>query len=102
MISKKSGSTLVAVMITVTVFSALLGVIVNVTRTQATNTHRTLLRSQATAYGDAVLESLFDQWRNAMITATDATDRSLGRTNAYLASALTVPSVAQLPAQTGI
>jgi hypothetical protein len=102
MISKKSGSTLVAVMITVTVFSALLGVIANVTRTQATNTHRILLRAQATAYGDAVLESLYDQWRNAMVTSTDATDRLLGRTQSYLTANMSAPTTAQLPAQDGI
>jgi hypothetical protein len=102
MISRKSGSTLVAVMITVTVFSALLGVIANVTRTQANNTHRILLRAQATAYGDAVLESLYDQWRDAMITATDSTDRLLGRTQAYLTANMSAPTTAQLPEQPGI
>jgi hypothetical protein len=102
MISRKSGSTLVAVMITVTVFSALLGVIANVTRTQANNTHRILLRAQATAYGDAVLESLYDQWRNAMITATDSTDRLLGRTQGYLTANMSAPTTAQLPEQPGI
>jgi hypothetical protein len=102
MISRKSGSTIVAVMITVTVFSALLGVIANVTRTQATNTHRILLRAQATAYGDAILESLYDQWRDAMITSTDTTDRLLGRTQGYLMANMSPPTTAQLPAQDGI
>src|SRR5687767_13330159 len=101
MTSKNSGSSLAAVMITVALLSTLLGVVVNVTRTQAVNTNRTLMRAQATAYGDAVLESLFDQWRDAMITATDAADRLHGRTQDYLRTALSAPTDAQLPPPMG-
>jgi hypothetical protein len=99
---RRAGSTIVAVMITVATFSALLGVIVTLTQTQSGNSHRTILRAQALAYGDAVLESLFDQWRNAMITATSTADRANGRTNAYLSANLTPPGDTQLSPPKGI
>lgn len=99
---RTSGSTLVAVMMTVAVVSLLLGVVTNVTQFQSRNGNRTVLRSQAIAYGDAVLESLFDQWRAGMISATDTTDRANGLSNATLAGLLAVPTPAQLPAPSGI
>ena len=99
---KNSGSSLAAVMITVSVFSALLGVIVTVTRTQTGNSTRTATRSQAIAYGDGIMESLFDQWRNAMITATDQTDRMLGRTTAQLQTMLMPPGESSFPPPPGI
>ena len=99
---RNSGSTLVAVLITVTVVSALLGVITNVTRFQSRNSNRTILRSQAVAYGDAILESLYDQWRLAMISATNETDRTSGLTNATLAATLAAPTSTALPVPTGM
>lgn len=96
------GSTLVAVMITVMVISILLGVVTNLTRFQTRNGNRTVLRSQAIAYGDAVLESLYDQWRNAMISATTTDDRTNGLSNASLASTLTLPTPSQLPPPKGM
>lgn len=100
--SKNSGSSLVAVMIAVTFFTAIIGVVMNVTRTQSSNTHRAYLHSQAVAYGDAVLESLFDQWRNSMMSATTADDRYNGRTNAYLSANLHEPTTANVPPPNGI
>ena len=100
--SKTSGSTLVAVLITVTVVSTLLGVVTNVTRFQTRNSSRSIVRSQAVAYGDAILESLYDQWRLAMVNASNATDRTSGLTNTALAATLTLPTTTQLPAPTGI
>ena len=100
--TNKSGSTLVAVLITVCAVSALLGVVTNVTRFQARNANRTVLRSQATSYGDAVLESLFDQWRYAMINSSVADDRTYGVSNATLAATLTTPTTTQIPPPTGI
>lgn len=99
---QNSGSSIAAVMITVTVFSVLLGVVVTVTGTQTGNSTRTATRSQAVAYGDGVLESLFDQWREAMISATETNDRLLGRSNAQLASLITVPTDSELPPPSGI
>lgn len=95
------GSTLVAVLITVTVVSAMLGVVTNVTRFQTRNSGRTILRSQAVAYGDAVLESLYDQWRIAMASASNSTDRASGLTNDALAATLKAPTSAQLPIPAG-
>jgi len=98
---RNSGSTLVAVLITVTVVSAMLGIVTNVTRFQTRNSSRTILRSQAIAYGDAVLERLYDQWRVAMVGATNSTDRASGLSTAALASQLSLPTSAQLTIPTG-
>ena len=97
-----SGSSLVAVMITVAFFSAMIGVIVSVTRTQTFNSERVIARSQAVAYGDAIVESLFDQWRETMLNSTDALDRKFGRTQAHLAATLKAPTTAEVPAPKGI
>src|SRR6187455_2871341 len=99
---KTSGSSMAAVMITVSVFSALLGVCVTVTRTQTGNSSRTATRSQAIAYGDGIVESLFDQWRNSMITATDPADRMLGRSTAQLQTMLLPPNEGSFPPPSGI
>ena len=50
-------------MFTVLVTATLLGVIFTLTTNNARLTRRTVDRSVAIAFGDAVLESLFDQWR---------------------------------------
>jgi hypothetical protein len=100
--NNKSGSSLVAVLITVCAVSAMLAVVTNVTRFQARNGNRTMLRAQAVSYGDAVLESLFDQWRYAMVNTAVVDDRTYGVSNATLAATLTTPTTTQLPPPTGI
>lgn len=100
--TKQTGSTLVAVLITVSFVSILLGVVTNVTQYQGRTSNRNIIRTQATAYGDAILESLWDQWRAAMINTADTTDRTNGLSNASLSSALSLPTTAQIPAPAGM
>ncbi len=95
------GGSLIIVMFTVMVCAALLGVVFTLTTNNARLTRRTVDRTVAIAYADAVLESLFDQWRNAMITTTNSTDRQSGLTTTALA-AITAPSTSQLPRPSGL
>ena len=95
------GSALLAVLFSVLLTMALLATIFSITNTQVSVTRRTAARAAATTYADGVIESLFDQWRNAMITVTDATDRASGMSNQSLAGVLAVPATATLPLPPG-
>jgi hypothetical protein len=59
-------------------------------------------RAAAVAYADGVLESLFDQWRNAMTNVTNTTDRMYGMSTSAVTSALSPPSTTTLPPPTGV
>jgi len=91
-----AGSTLIVVMVTMLVVSALVGVALNVTTFNARMAQHSVVRAQEIAYADGVLESLFDQWRQALTTTTNTNDRNNGLTNAELQSILTVPTSSQL------
>jgi Tfp pilus assembly protein PilX len=95
------GASLILVMFTVMVCAFLLSVVFALTTNNARLTRRTVDRSVAIAFGDAVLESLFDQWRNAMITAPNAPDRAGGLTTGSVGS-LAAPNPSQLPRPAGI
>ena len=97
-----TGSGLLAVMFSMALVMALVATIFSVTNTQVSVTQRTAKRAAATAYADGVMESLFDQWRNAMISVTNATDRASGLPDSSLASALAVPSTSTLPLPPGV
>ena len=97
-----SGMALVGVIFTMALVAALVATVFAVTNTQVHVARRTLNRATAVAYGDAVIESLYDQWRSAMISVTDTTDRKEGLSNASLATALTAPSSTTLPPPAGI
>lgn len=100
--SSLAGSGLLAVLFTMTIVAGLIAIIYSVTNTQVTVTRRTASRAAAEAYADGVMESLYDQWRNAMISVTNATDRSGGLANSSLTSALAVPSSTTLPPPQGV
>ena len=97
-----TGSGLLAVMFSMALVMALVATIFSVTNTQVSVTKRTATRAAATAYADGVMESLFDQWRNTMISVTNATDRASGLSNSSLASALAAPSTSALPLPPGV
>ena len=97
-----AGSGLLAVLFTMSIVAALVGVVFSMTNTQVSVTRRTTNRAAATTYADGVMESLFDQWRAAMIGVTNATDRADGLSNATLATALAAPSTATLPLPAGV
>ena len=89
------------VMFTVAVCASLLGIVFNITTTNARFTRHVVDRSVAVAFGDAVQESLFDQWRAAMIATTDPTSRADGLRTSDL-SGVTAPSATVLPRPPGI
>ena len=79
-----AGSGLLAVIFTMSIVAALVAAVFSMTNTQVSVTRRTANRAAAAAYADGVMESLFDQWRAAMIGVTNATDRANGLSNATL------------------
>jgi hypothetical protein len=98
----QAGSGLLAVLFTMAIVAGLVAVVFSVTSTQVAVTRRTASRAAAVAYADGVMESLYDQWRTAMIGVTNATDRSSGLSNTSLASTLTAPNATTLPVPTGV
>lgn len=97
-----AGSGLLAVLFTMSIVAALVAVVFSMTNAQVAMTRRTTNRTSAMTYADGVMESLFDQWRAAMIGVTNATDRADGLSNAALASTLVAPSTATLPRPPGV
>ena len=100
--STNSGSGLLAVIFTMSVVAGLVAAVYSVTSNQVNMTRREVNRAAATTYGDGVVESLFDQWRAAMINVTDPTDRASGLTNSALANVLALPSNTVLPPPAGV
>ena len=100
--SPQTGGTLIAVLIAMLVVSGLVGVTQYVTSNVARASKRSADRTQAVAYGDGVLESLFDQWRNALISVTNTADRTGGLSTAALQSLLTLPTATLLPPPPGV
>jgi hypothetical protein len=90
-----TGSTLLAVIFIMVIVATLAGIVLTITTHVSRLSKRTNERAQAVAYGDAVLESLFDQWRQAMISATADIDRKQGLPNSSL-TGLTAPSTGAL------
>lgn len=92
-----SGSTLIAVIIALLIAASLVGVTLTVTTSNARASKHSVDRAQMLAYADGVMESLFDQWRNAIISVTNSTDRTQGLSNSSLQGLLAVPTSTQLP-----
>src|SRR5678815_3943929 len=82
--------------------SWLIAIVFAVTGEHARLTQRNVNRATAIAYGDAVMESLFDQWRQAMVSVTNATDRREGLSTAQLAAQLIPPPGTEVPLPSGI
>jgi len=97
-----AGSGLLAVLFTMSIVAALVAAVFSVTNTQVAVTKRTANRAAAQSYGDGVMESLFDQWRNAMISVTNTTDRANGLSNASLVATLAAPNTTTLPLPPGV
>ena len=100
--SLRAGSSLLAVLFFMVLTSLTVAMIFEVTDSHVVATNRTMNRAVAVAYADGVLESLFDQWRNAMANVTNATDRSNGMSTSALASALSAPNSTTLPPPAGV
>ena len=97
-----SGSGLLAVIFTMSIVAGLVAAVYSVTSNQVNVARREVTRSAAITYGDGVIESLFDQWRNAMISVTDPTDRASGLANSSLSGTLALPTSAVLPPPAGV
>lgn len=93
--SNESGAGLMATLFVVTLAAAVIAVIFTVTMTVGRNTKRTIDRTAALGYGDAVLESLFEQWRATMVASRGAANRGGGVPTEDLAN-LAVPSAADI------
>jgi hypothetical protein len=89
-------------MVTLAVCSSLVAMTFALTNNQVVVARRTASRAAAQAYGDAVIESLYDQWRTAMISVTTSADRAGGLSTAGLATQLSAPSSTTLPPPTGV
>jgi len=98
----ESGIALVAVVMVLAICATLAVMVFEVTNTQVVGTRRVASRAVAQAYGDAVIESLYDQWRAAMISVTDSNDRMSGLSNTSLAGVLAAPSSTVLPPPAGV
>ncbi len=97
-----SGSGLLAVLFTMSIVAALIAAVFALTNNQVAVTKRTANRATALAYADGVMESLYDQWRTAMIGVTNATDRANGLSNTSLTATLAAPTTAALPLPPGV
>jgi hypothetical protein len=111
-----SGTSLMAVMIAIVSVAIILGAVFTITTTEARFMKRGVDRAAAIAYGDGVLENLFDQWRMAMVSTQDATQHSQGLTANELKNGtatspatsvpaglpMTLPTSSQLPVPTGV
>ena len=100
--SLTSGSGLLAVIFTMSIVAGLVAVIYASTSNQVNVARREVNRSAAVTYGDGVMESLYDQWRNAMIGVNNATDRTSGMANSALTTALALPTSTVLPPPAGV
>ena len=100
--SLTSGSGLLAVIFTMSIVAGLVAVVYAATSNQVNVARREVNRSAAVTYGDGVIESLFDQWRNAMISVTNATDRASGLADSSLSTALALPTSTTLPPPAGV
>ena len=90
------------VLFTMALTSFLVATIFTVTSTHNAMARRTVDRSTAVVYADGVIESLYDQWRLAMINVSNVKDRSEGLSTTALAAVLRAPTTSELPAPTGV
>lgn len=98
----ESASGVLATLAVLAFVSWLIAIVFAVTGEHTRLTQRNVNRATAVAYGDAVLESLFDQWRQAMISVTNATDRREGLSTAQLAAQLSPPTGTEVTPPAGI
>lgn len=93
----RHGSALLAVLFSMMLISAFIAIVYTVTNHNSRITWRASNRLAAHAYADGLIESLYDQWRQQMISVTSSTDRRDGLSNTSLAANLTLPSNSDLP-----
>jgi len=97
----ETGGGILATLAVLAVISWLIAIIFSVTGEHSRLAQRNSNRSIAIAYGDGVIENLFDQWRVAMIGVTDAVDRKEGLPTDKLAAELHAPTAAEITPPVG-
>lgn len=100
--SRPSGVGLLVVVSTMAICSLLVAMAFAVTSAQQSSTRRNSSHVAAKAYADGVIESLYDQWRSAMVGVTTTADRVGGLSDASLAATLVAPTTTQLPLPAGV
>lgn len=97
--TSRSGSALIAVVFLIAVISMTLAIVFATTTAEAKFGSRAADRAVAMAYGDGVLESLYDQWRIAMTDAAhmDTNQRTIGLSTDELMSATKASGVTTMP-----
>jgi hypothetical protein len=91
-----TGSALLAVIFLITIVSLSLAIAFTTTSAQARFMKRSVDRATALAYGDGILESVYDQWRIAITDSKnlDGTQRTSGlSTNELMTGTPTSPSI---------
>jgi Tfp pilus assembly protein PilX len=99
---RQVGSGLLVVLFTMVLTSFLVAAIFSVTNSHVNIARRTVERATAVNYADGVIESLYDQWRQAMINVTTTADRSGGLANSALTATLKPPTSTELPSPAGV
>ncbi|MES2571488.1 MAG: hypothetical protein V4710_15725, partial [Verrucomicrobiota bacterium] len=99
--TRSSGSAVLAVLLTVALVTGLLTVVYSLTSNSAISTRRTVNRTVAAAYADAVMESYFDQWRTLMLNSAIPQDRADGVQNSGL-TGITVPDSTVIERPSGV
>ncbi|MDR3404060.1 MAG: hypothetical protein P4L99_16300 [Chthoniobacter sp.] len=111
----ESGGALMAILFIVAAMAVLIATVYSVTGTEGRYMKRSVDRANAIAYGDGVVQSLFDQWRLASANTLDPTQHAGGFTSGELMTGtaaapattvpaplpLTVPNSTQLPLPAG-
>jgi len=112
----QSGAALMAVLLIIAVMAAAIAMIFSITTTEGRFMRRSVGRATAIAYGDGVIQCLFDQWRVALANTTDPTQHASGFTYNELMNGtatspstsvpsvlpLKAPTAAQLPVPAGL
>lgn len=91
--ARRSGAALIGVLIIMAAMAILIGTIYSVTGAEGRFMRRSVDRARAIAYGDGVVECLFDQWRLASTNTLDPTQHTSGFTlNELMNGTATAPS----------
>jgi len=99
---RQAGAGLLVALFTIVLTSFVVATIFSVTNSHVSLARRTVDRATAVSYADGVIESLYDQWRQAMINVTTSADRNGGLANSALTSTLKAPTSSELPPPTGV
>jgi len=91
--TKQSGAALMAVLFVIAVIAVVVATVYSVTSFEGRNMKRTFNRATAIAYGDGIIQCLFDQWRLASSNTLDPNQHASGFTfNELMNGKATLPA----------